>query len=138
MDLAVRPFFKGVIQMKLKEAIELTLEFRDTAISEEKIKNFIENCDKSLFKNTVLTHEGYENHKPFEERYPLDADDELIAGDEHSYLYVYYAMAQIDFFNAETERYTNSMIMYNNSLNEFKKEYTRLHLPLQKSKIITN
>lgn len=56
-----------------------------------------------------------------------DYDMQLLLPDEFSCIYTYYLYAMIDFSNNETQRYNNSMIMYDNALDEFEKYWYREH-----------
>ena len=54
-------------------------------------------------------------------------DTELLAPDPYTDLYKYYLFSMIDFTNEEMDRYTNSMLMFNNSWQEFVNYWYRTH-----------
>ena len=111
--------------MNIKKVIDIVNETRKPGYSEERVKEFIEECDKRIYRNIA---ELYENElEPYEERYPLETEDELIADDAFSMLYVWYALCQIDIFNGETDRYINDLIQFNDYYEEFEKYYGRKH-----------
>lgn len=124
--------------MKLNEAIERVNALKDNAFDDTIIRNFIEDCDKQIYREVIQTHENRDRYKTYEERYPLDGSDELLAEDAYCELYIFYAMAKIDIFNGETDRYTNNMICYNTALSNFKAYYNRNYMPLGRKRIITN
>ena len=64
-----------------------------------------------------------------------DYDKELKVEDPYSELYLKYVFAQIDFNNAEIQRYNNSVAMYNASFQRYASYYRRNHMPVQRYKI---
>lgn len=59
-----------------------------------------------------------------------DVYEELLVPDTYADIYKYYLFAMIDFSNQETDRYQNSMIMFNSKLDQFTKYYNRTHMPI--------
>lgn len=131
------PFFRGKT-MKLSEIIEKVNTLKDNAYDEDTIKGFIEDIDKRIYKEVILTHENSSEIKPYSERYPLQSDDELLADDAYCQLYVFYAISQIDMFNGEYERYANDMISFNSSFSDYKAFYNRNNMPLGIRRLITD
>lgn len=124
--------------MKVNEAIERVNELKENAYDDSVIKNFIEDCDKRIYKEVIETHEQKENIQPYETRYPLDGEVHLLAEDAYAMLYVHYAICQIDIHNGEYDRYTNNMIIYNSLLSDFKSYYNRTHMPKGNKRLITD
>lgn len=124
--------------MTLNQIIKRVNELRDHAYDDTIIKGFIEDCDKQIYKEVIETHENKDAYQPYDERYPLDGKDQMLADDAYCELYVYIALAKIDIFNGETDRYTNNMILYNTALSNFKSYYNRTYRPLGVKRIITN
>lgn len=54
-------------------------------------------------------------------------DTELLVPDPYTDLYKYYLFSMIDFTNEEMDRYTNSMLMFNTSWQEFVNYWYRTH-----------
>ena len=69
------------------------------------------------------TFSGYDNSS---------LDTELLIDDTYSDVYRDYLMAMIAYSNGETERYQNSMIMFNANYREYANWYNRTHAPIQK------
>lgn len=123
--------------MRVNECIDRVNKLKDNAFDKETIKQFIEDCDKQIFREVVQTHYGSECYGCFDNRYPLSGADELIADDAYCQLYIFYAISQVDIFNGDTERYQNNMICYNSALSEFRSWYNRTHKPKGRKRIIT-
>lgn len=78
----------------------------------------------------INTHEG--EPVTFNGFTESDAAEELIVPNEYADLYKYYLYAMIDFANGETDRYTNSMIMFNSAYQEYANYYNRTHMPISR------
>ena len=61
------------------------------------------------------------------------SDTVLLVPEPYSELYLHYLCAQVDFHNAETLRYANSMQMFSAALTQFANWYNRTHMPMQRS-----
>ena len=123
--------------MTVNEAIERVNMLKDNGYDDSVIKGFIEDCDKRIYKEVINTHKNNGSIKPYEERYPLSGEDELLADDAYTQFYIFYAICQIDVFNGEYDRYTNNMILYNSHLSDFKAYYNWTHMPIGAQRMIT-
>ena len=56
-----------------------------------------------------------------------DMNTELLVCDSYADLYVDYVFAMIDYVNQELDRYSNSMMMFNEKYKDFKNYYNRTH-----------
>lgn len=87
-----------------------------------------------VIKNEIIdTHEGADKvtFKGYDENTPLDTI--LLVPAPYTDIYARWLEAQIDYTNGETEKYTNSMIMYNTAYSAFERYYNRTHMPKSKS-----
>lgn len=87
-----------------------------------------------VIKNEIIdTHEGADKvaFKGYDENTPLDTV--LLVPAPYTDIYARWLEAQIDYTNGETEKYTNSMIMYNTAYSAFERYYNRTHMPKSKS-----
>jgi hypothetical protein len=92
------------------------------------------NTVESYIKTEIIdTHEGSE--KVTFTGYDMNTalDTELIASAPYDVLYLRWLEAQIDYANGETQRYQNSMTMYNSAYSDFERYYNRTHMPKGKS-----
>lgn len=92
-----------------------------------------------LVKRQVLdTHESSEETASGFTGYdPEDVgvqDTELLIPEPYTDVYLKYLFSQIDFANAEFERYNNSAILYNTAWQAYVNDYNRTHLPLQENR----
>ena len=61
--------------------------------------------------------------------YPDDGDKELLVPFPNDAIYDYYLQAMIDFSNKEFGTFNNSMIMFNEAMDSYAKQYIRENLP---------
>lgn len=124
--------------MKISEVLDRVQQLKPNTIGDDIIRSFIEECDRKVY--TEIVAKDYPNEgeiiQPENERYPFGGKDvELLAKDEYASLYLYYAMAQIDFLNSEYERYNNETIRFNNEFEAFSAWYTSTHKSKMPSKL---
>ena len=108
---------------------------------EENIKiRWLSELEGKIFNTIYLKHvhdlveddDGNEVEPTFE-GYTIDDEAvELKLPDIYCDVYKNYLFAMIDYSNGETDRYTNSMIMFNTSYQEYANWYNSTHLPIQK------
>ena len=116
--------------MKIFEAIETCDRQKPNGYSREDKIHWLSKLDGMIFENIISRHEG--GPETFG-GYTPETDDgtELLAEDMFADMYVKWLFAQIDFANAEMQRYNNSVAMFNSLLNDYAKAYTRKHMPRQ-------
>ncbi len=102
--------------------------------------DWLSKLDGRVFNDIILTHEhalvedeeGNLIEPTFSGYSDLAVDKELLIDDVYSDVYRDYLMAMIAYSNGETERYQNSMIMFNSNYKEYVDWYNRTHKPIQK------
>lgn len=65
-----------------------------------------------------------------------DRDTELLVPDTYADLYVHYLMAQVDYYNAEFDRYGNTSTMFNQSYQNFANYWMREHRVLATTPLV--
>ena len=117
--------------MTIGEVIAMVDEIQPNTYDELVKFTWLSELDGKIFNNVVLTHEhdlvddGEGNMiEPTFTAY-TDENEELIAPDEYADLYRHYLMAMIAYANGESERYTNSMVMFNSVYDDFAAWYMR-------------
>ena len=59
-----------------------------------------------------------------------DMETELLAPAPYDEMYLRWLEAMIDYHNSDDDRYNNAIILFNNAYEDYKKHYTRTHMPL--------
>lgn len=106
--------------------------------------DWLSKIDGRVFNDIILTHEhdlvpfddGTEEGTLIEPTFSgygdVSLDTTLLIDDTYSDVYRDYLMGMIAYSNGETERYQNSMIMFNSNYKEYADWYNRTHKPIQK------
>lgn len=63
-----------------------------------------------------------------------DKEMELLVPAPYDEIYLRWLEAQIDYYNSDDDRYNNAIILFNNAYEDFKKYYTRTHMPISAGK----
>jgi len=89
---------------------------------------WLSDVEATIKKEIIDTHDGgidIEFNK-YDEN--TDYSTKLIASEPYSDLYVQYLMAQIDYYNAEFQRYNNTSNMFNAKYQDFANYWNRTHM----------
>lgn len=99
---------------------------------EDKIK-WLSTIDGVIKKEIIDTHEGADTI--IFNGYDIDTalDTILLVPAPYDDVYIKWLEAQIDYFNGETARFNNSIVMYNTAYSVFERYYNRTHMPIGKS-----
>lgn len=119
--------------MTIIEAINRIDSLKPNNYTQEEKVRWLSNLDGIIKKEIIDTHEGAENlvFNGYDTDTPLETV--LIVPNPYDDVYIKWLEAQIDFANAETKRYANSMIMYNTAYSAFERFYNRTNMPKGKS-----
>ena len=105
-------------------------EIRPNSIEIDQKVKWLARCDGMIWDHLIKTHEGGRHVHPFRGEEESDAEYvQLMIPEPHRAIYDYYLMAQIDLTNGDTARYDNDMILYNDALGKFAREWHREHMP---------
>lgn len=116
--------------MTIDQAIDICDRQKPNGYAREDKIHWLGKLDQMIFDEIIERHEG--GPKQFEVyRDDTDGGTELLADDAYADMYVKWLFAQIDFANAEIERYNNSMAMFNALYEAYAASYTRRHMPRQ-------
>ena len=119
--------------MTISEAITQLQAVKENQYDDETLVRWISDLEGILYEDVVKNHEGSEDIQHGRYSVDTDMDTTLMVPEPYSDIYIKYLMAQVDYHNAEMQRYTNSMIMYNVALDAFASWYNRNNMPLQPS-----
>lgn len=95
--------------------------------------DFINEVESDIAKNIINRSMIGKEYvfKPYEDG--VDDDKELLVPDNHSDVYLFYIFAKMSYFDEETARYNNDMIMFNNAYERFASEYRRNNIPINQN-----
>lgn len=96
-------------------------ELRENTLSDENKAIWINQVEQTVQRDILKLAE------PVHFKYPDDVDKELSLTDEWSEIYVYYVVAMIDYWYRDTNLYNISAKMYNDTFQEYRKQYRREH-----------
>lgn len=114
-----------VEKMTVQEVIAKVNELKSNDYSEEELTKWLTDMENDCIDNIFNRAEGLDfSHV----EYDYADDEELMIPDPYSQSYVHFLCAMIDYWQQE-DTYNNSMIMYNNSLQEFKNYFRRENRP---------
>lgn len=119
--------------MTLKECIAKIDELKPNEYLESAKIDWINEVEGIVLEGII--NKAKENPESFVPYTEDDLDKELKVEEPYSELYLKYVFAQIDFNNAEIQRYNNSVSMYNASYQRYASYYRRNHMPVQRYKI---
>lgn len=117
--------------MTISEAITQLQAVKENQYDDETLVRWISDLEGILYEDVVKNHEGGADIPHGRYSVDTDMDTVLMVPEPYSDIYIKYLMAQVDYHNAEMQRYTNSMIMYNVALDAFAGWYNRNNMPLQ-------
>lgn len=112
--------------MKIYEALNRIKGLKPSQYTDEQLVTWLSELDGQVWRDLLCHYETeHAPALPYNEK--GDMNRELLIPFPHDALYVSWLGAQIDYHNAETDRYTNGMMMYNAQLQAFYNDYTRSH-----------
>lgn len=116
--------------MTINEVITQLQAVKENQYDDATLVRWISDLERTLYNDIIKGREG-DGMPPEPYDVDSDMDTELLVPDPYSDIYIKYLSAQVDYHNAETARYTNSMIMYNLELDAFSSWYNRTHMHRQ-------
>lgn len=90
---------------------------------------WLTSLDARISTQIISEHDGGDNLWFGGYDSELDLETELLAHTPYDEMYLWWLEAMIDYHNNEDERYNNSIMMFNNDYESYKKHYTRTHMP---------
>lgn len=135
--------------MTINQILALVDEINTNSYDSKVKIDWLSKLDGRVFNDVILTHEhdlvpeNSESEDDETEEVNLveptfsgyanvSLNTELLIPDTYSDVYRDYLMAMIAYSNGETERYQNSMIMFNSNYQEYLDWYNRTHMPIGK------
>ena len=113
--------------MKASDAIARLDAIKPNQYDESDKLAWLHGIDVSIYTGIISWHE----HEEAMPEVPYTLNTELMVQEPFTSLYIRYLEMMVDYHNAEYDRYSNDMMMYNADFNEFAAHYNRTHMPLQ-------
>lgn len=117
--------------MTVQEAITKTNDLKSNEYDEETLTKWLTDMENDCIDSIFNKAEGLDFPKV---DYEYGNDDELMIPDPYSMVYVYFLCAMIDYWTQE-DTYNNSIVMYNNALQQFKNYFRRENRPKRRKKV---
>ncbi|MBQ8881695.1 MAG: hypothetical protein IJ030_05960 [Oscillospiraceae bacterium] len=114
---------------KIKDIIDRVDENVPNAFSPEQKMAWISELDGKIGLDVMLLN--ILEVQKLQYKYPEDMESEPLITFPHESLYDLYLTAQIDFANRETDKYQNSITMYNAAYDNFVRWFVRTYDPAQ-------
>ena len=133
--------------MKISDILAKVDELKPTTFDDNTKIDWLSELDGRIFNTVIMTHvhdliktivvdeeTGEEREELVEPTFTAytSEDQELILDDIYADVYRHYLYAMMEYATGETERYQNSMLMFNSKYQEFCNWYNSTHLPIQK------
>lgn len=115
--------------MTISEAITRTDTMKPNAYSENDKISWLSRLDGMVKRLIIDTHEGGEDIVFAGYDSDTDPETELLVQAPFDDIYLRWLEAQIDYANAEYNKYNNSIIMFNSAYEVFANYYNRNHMP---------
>ena len=103
----------------------------NTYTPEDKVE-WLSNLDSRVKSKIIDAHEGGENITFNGYDSLVDRETELLVPAPYDEIYQRWLEAQIDYYNSDDDRYNNAIVLFNNAYEDYKKHYTRTHMPISK------
>ena len=111
--------------MNLGEALAGIKSIKPSQYDDEQLVRWLGDMDAKVYRDTIC---HYEDAPAAPVRYSVDEPDAaLMIPEPYSDVYIKWLGAQIDYCNAEFDRYNNAMVMYNVLLGDYLNDYNRTH-----------
>ena len=114
--------------MKIIESINRADDMCPNAFTQDDKIGWLSELDGKIKAEIIDTHEGSEDYE-FSEYTTDDLEKDLIVSFPYDVLYVKYLEAQIHYANGDIGKYSNSMAMFNEKMDEFTRYYNRHNMP---------
>ena len=117
--------------MKVREAIAEADELKPNVISQGQKIKWLSRLDLRIKQNILDTHQYNEGETPstFSGYTENSLDEELLAPEPHSEMYVHWLAAQIDYYNMEIDGFNAANSMFESVYSAFRNAYNQSHMP---------
>lgn len=115
--------------MKLRELLTTVDQLHPNAFTDGEKIRMVNTVEGRIYKDILSKYEGEEPvFVPFAEG---QEERELAVPVPFTDVYVFYLASMMDFYNGDSGRYNDSMVLYNQAWEEFQAHYLQTHTPKQ-------
>lgn len=111
--------------MQIIKAIGTIKNMKPSQYTDEMLVRWLSTLDGQIYEDLMAKYGAPAPFLPYTDQM---MGRELLVPFPHDELYLTYLGAQIDYNNAEYERYNNGMMLFNAQLQAFYNAYTRTHM----------
>ena len=112
--------------MTVGQVISHITELRGQQYDTETLAAWLSELEGQIIDEIVNLADGVQiDFKPFD--FNIDWEKSLMAPERFADVYTNYLMAKIDFYNQESERYNNDVVMYQAAYDRYAAWYIRSH-----------
>ncbi len=114
--------------MTVNGLLEAVTALRGQQYGTHEMVAWLNEIEGKAVEDVINRAEGYD--EPFRMIvYEEDGERELSIPDRFRDVYINYMLAKVDFFNQETERYNNDVLLYNAAWEDYAAWFIRTHMP---------
>ena len=117
--------------MTIMDAINRIDAIKPNGYSQAEKTMWLSNLDTMIHTKIIDTHESHEevdiDFDGYNEGTSLTT--ELLVPAPYDEVYIYWLESKIDYWNGETNKYNNSIEMFNTAYSEFERYHNRTHMP---------
>lgn len=115
--------------MNLRELLVEVDQFRPNAFADAEKIRMVNTVEGRIYKDILSKYEGEEPvFIPFAEG---QEERELVVPVPFTDVYVFYLISMVDFYNGDSNKYNDSMILYNDAWENYAAHYLQTHTPKQ-------
>ena len=115
--------------MTVKEAINSLKATRPGAdVTDAQLIEWLSDTEGYIYNEILCHYDNEAEYEPFTINTDGVMDITLTVEAPYSILYTYRLQAMVDYTNADTQRFTNSMYMYNSEYKAWMDNYNRQHM----------
>lgn len=119
--------------MTIQEAIDRIDMLKPNKFPDRQKVAWLSDLDGMVAKEVLMTHEGTPDgyvFRGYDQETPYDT--ELLVQAPYVDIYQHYMATQMDIANAESGKYAQDMMLFNNAWTTFGDYWTRTHMPRQR------
>ena len=115
--------------MNLRELLVEVDQLRPNAFADAEKIRMVNTVEGRIYKDILSKYEGEEPvFIPFAEG---QEERELVVPVPFTDVYVFYLISMVDFYNGDSNKYNDSMILYNDAWENYAAHYLQTHTPKQ-------